>query len=239
MVIPTLLALALTPDGCHKVQTDMILARDVAEVIPAFAQIPGDFSVGFVPTSGEPRIVRGVDLQRIAKNRRLDLDGLPDVCFARDTFVPQAAQVRAAMLAELKDLAGANIEVLSWGQQPAPAGELVFSRDGMQLPQGSGAHPEVFWHGYVRYGDSTDARRFPIWAKVRITAHVTRVVASAPIPVGKPIQAGQVRLETTEDFPFDETVARNLDEVVGYLPKSSLRAGSVIHRTQIEPAPDV
>jgi hypothetical protein len=34
MAISTLLALAVTPDGCHKIQSDMILARDVAAVIP-------------------------------------------------------------------------------------------------------------------------------------------------------------------------------------------------------------
>src|SRR5580658_8585052 len=99
MAIPALLALAVVPDGCHKIQSDIILARDVAAVVPAFAQVPGDFSLGFVLTSGEPRILRGSDLQRIAKNQRLELDGLPDVCFARATFVPQVEQLREAMLA--------------------------------------------------------------------------------------------------------------------------------------------
>jgi len=106
----------------------------------------------------------------------------------------------------------------------------------MQLPQGSGTQREVLWHGYVRYGDN---HQFPVWAKVRITANITRVVAVASIPIGKPIQGNQVRLESCEDFPFDETVAATLDEVIGYLSKSSLHAGSVIRRTQIEPAPDV
>ncbi len=82
-------------------------------------------------------------------------------------------------------------------------------------------------------------QEFAIWAKVRITATITRVVAAANIPVGKPIQANQLRLESREDFPLDETVARNLDEVVGYVSRSSLRAGSVIRRTQIERPPDV
>ncbi len=136
MVIPALLALALTPDGCHKIQSDMIFARDVAAVFPAFAQVPGDFPLGYLLTSGEPRILRGVDLQRIAKNQRLELDGIPDVCFARETFVPQAGQLREAMLAEL-NFAGAKIEVLSWSQHAAPAGELVFPRSGFSLPPGS------------------------------------------------------------------------------------------------------
>jgi len=240
MAMHVLLALAVTPEGCHKIQSDMILARDVAAVVPAFAQVPGDFNLGYLLTSGEPRILHGADLQRIAKNQRLDLDGLPDVCFARDSFIPQPDQLREAMLAELSNaepnLSGLKIEILSWNRQPAPAGKLIFPRAGMQLLQGSVIQPDILWNGYVRYGDD---RQFPVWAKVRITANITRVVAVTTIPVAKPIQAGQVRVESCEEFPFDETLARNLDEVVGYLPKSSLRAGSAVRRTQIERAPDV
>ena len=106
----------------------------------------------------------------------------------------------------------------------------------MQLPQGSGTQRDILWHGYVRYGDG---HQFPVWAKVRITARITRVVAAASIPAGKPIQANQVRLEVVEDFPFDETLAASLDEVLGYLSKSSLRPGTIIRRTQVQPAPDV
>ncbi len=238
--IPILLALAVTPDGCHKIQSDTILARDIAAVIPAFSQVPADFNLGYISASGEPRILRGGDLQRIAKNQRVELDGLPDVCFARDTFIPQAAQLREAMLAELnsagRNITGAKIEVLSWGQQPVPVGELVFPREGMQLPQSSSTQKEILWRGYARYGDGHQS---PVWAKVRITATITRVVAVASIPLGKPIQLAQVRLESGEDSPFDETVASTLEDVVGYLPKSPLHAGSVIRKTQVEPAPDV
>jgi flagella basal body P-ring formation protein FlgA len=237
--IPTLFLLAVTPEGCHKIQSDMILARDVAAVIPAFAGIPGDFNLGFVFASGEPRILHGVDLQRIAKNQKVDLDGLPDVCFARETFVPQAAQLRDAMLAELSsaelNINDPKVEILSWSQQPAPVGDLVFPRAGLQLPQGSGTQKEVLWHGYVRSGD----HQFPVWAKVRITANVTRAVAVTGIPIGKPILSSQVRLESSEDSPFDETAVSTLDEVVGYLSKSSLHGGSVIRKTQLELAPDV
>jgi flagella basal body P-ring formation protein FlgA len=245
MAIPAFLALAITSDGCHKIQSDMILARDVAAVVPAFARVPGNFNLGYLLTSGEPRILRGADLQRIAKNQKVELDGLPDVCFARETFSPQPDQLRKAMLVELSTaelniggqaLADPKIEILSWSTQPAPMGELVFPRDGMQIPQGAGTQREVLWHGYVCYSED---RHFPVWAKVRITAKITRVVAAANISAGKPIQAHQVRLETVEDFPFDETVAQNLDEVVGYLSKSSLRSGSPIRRTQIERVPDV
>jgi flagella basal body P-ring formation protein FlgA len=239
-VIPLLLAVAVSPDGCHKIQKELILARDVAAVIPAFGQVPGDFNLGYLPASGEPRILRGVDLERIGKNQRIELTGLPDVCFARETFVPEPTQLRDAMLAELKstepNLVGPKIEILSWSQHSAPVGELVFPRAGMQLPQGSGTQREILWNGYVRYGKD---QRLPVWAKVRITASITRVVAIAGIPIGNPIQAYQVRLETLQDFPFDDSLAHSLDEVIGYLSKSLVHAGSPIYRTQLERNPDV
>src|SRR5580698_10635619 len=128
-VIPALLALAATPSGCQIIPRDMIVAHDVAAVVPAFAQVPADFPLGYVLTSGEPRILRGADLQRIAKNQRLELETVPDVCFARETFIPQPEQIREAMLAELK-IPGAKVEILSSSQHPAPSGAVTFLRSG-------------------------------------------------------------------------------------------------------------
>jgi flagella basal body P-ring formation protein FlgA len=235
MVISAWLALAITPEGCNKVQSDMIFARDVAALVPAFALVSGDFNLGYVLSSGEPRILRGADLERVARNQRVELADLPDVCFARETFVPRAEQIGDAMAAEL-NIPGAKIEVLGSSQQPVPTGKLVFPRGGVQLPQGSGGQCEVLWHGFVR---SNDDRQFPVWAKARITANQPRVVVVAGILAGKPIQSSQVRLESSEASPFDETVARSLDEVVGLLPKTMLRIGAVVHKTQVEPVPDV
>src|SRR5258708_18238637 len=234
MALTLLLALAASPERCQMIESDSVVARDVALLVPRFAHLPGEFHIGFLPVSGAPRIFRSAELQRIAKNQGADVADLRDVCFARRTFVPGAGEIQAAMRAAL-GLEGAQIEVSSWSQHPAPLGELVFPRAGVQ-PPAPGAVPEVLWHGYVRYGGG---RSFPLWARVRITATMNRVVAATNIPIGKPIQGNQVRLESCEDFPLDETIARNLDEVVGYLPKASLRAGTAIRRTQLERAPDV
>src|SRR5580658_3277717 len=150
MALLAQLALAVTPDGCHKIQSDTILARDVAAVAPAFARVNPDFLLGYVLASGEPRILRGADLERIAKNQKVELNALPDVCFERETFVPRPDQLREAMLAELgiaePGLMAAKIEILSWSQRPMPSGELAFPRAGMQLPQASGTQREVLWN---------------------------------------------------------------------------------------------
>ncbi len=236
MAFPLLLALSAPPPGCQILADDAILARDVAAVVPAFGQVPGDFRLGFVPDTGAPRIFRAADLERLAKNQGVDLPDAPDVCFALHTFNPQPADIEAAMrttLAGVPGIEAAKIEISSSSAQRVPYGELIFPRAGLQLP--AGTQLDNVWRGFVRHG----AEQFPVWARVRITAHMTRVVATANIPSGKPIQKSQVRLESCEDSLLDETTARSLDEVVGYLPKSLLRAYLPIRKTQLAPVPDV
>jgi len=99
----------------------------------------------------------------------------------------------------------------------------------------SGVQQEVMLRGFVRHSGGD----FPVWAKVRVLANTTRIVAIANIPSGKPIQTNQVRLESCEDSLLDETTARDLEEVIGYLPKSVLRAEFPIRKTQLAPPPDV
>ena len=232
MGLPLLLAFSAPLSGCQTIEGDAILARDVAAVVPAFAEVSADLNLGYAPQSGAPRILRGIDLQRIAKNRGLDLTDLPDVCFERETFVPSAAQIADAMRASL-GIADAKIQIASSSQRPAPAGDVFFPLDGLQY---SPAQAETLWRGYVRYQGNRD---FPIWARVRITHNTTRVIAVSNIPAGKPIRENQVRLESCEDSPLDQTAARSLDEVVGYVPKASLRIRTAIRKTQLDRPPDV
>lgn len=233
IMLPILLAVNSLPAGCRAIDTDTVTAHDIAVSVPAFAELPGDFLVGYVNASGAPRTFHGADLEYIAKNRGVELHDLPDVCLARRTFLPQPGQLREAMQSTL-GIPGAKIEIVSSSQQLVPSGELVFPRDGLQLP--AAPSDDVIWHGYVLYGDNL---KFPVWARARITATMTRVVALTDLAARRPIQPGQVRLESCEDSPLDQTTARNLDEVVGYLPKTPLKADTPIRRSQIERAPDV
>jgi flagella basal body P-ring formation protein FlgA len=236
MAFPFLMALSALPAGCHTISSDVIFARDVANFIPGFTLVAGDFRLGAVSDSGAPRILEGAGLQRIARNQGVELLDPPDVCFALRVFIPQPDEIRAAMRKTLSDVPGigvARIEISSSSQHPVPFGDLIFPRSGLQLP--SGTQQEVLWRGFVRHAGGD----FPVWAKARVSASTTRVVAIANIPSGKPIQINQVRLESCEDSLLDETAARNLDEVIGYLPKNVLRAYFPIRRTQLSPPPDV
>jgi flagella basal body P-ring formation protein FlgA len=241
IMLPVLLAAArmatARPDACLTLESESVLARDIVSAIPAFSQFPPDFLLGYVTSSGAPRVFHGADLERIAKNRGADLHGLPDVCFARKTFIPQETQIQKAIRDAIQATAGdqnARIEVIASSQRQAPSGELVFPRDGVQLS--ASGQSDVMWHGFVRFGVSG---KFPVWARVKITATMTRVIAITDIANGKPIQPGQVRLETCEDSPLDELTARNLEEVVGNISKMTIRSMTPIRKAQIERPPDV
>jgi flagella basal body P-ring formation protein FlgA len=217
--------------GCQATDNQTVVAHDVAAIIPAFAQLPPDFLLGYVPSSGGQRIFRGEELERIAKNRGLDLHGLDDVCFVRRMIVPDETQIRTAMEKTLA-LPAVKIEIESSSHTPVPVGELVFPRSGVQRFQGL----EVTWHGYVQAGESA---RFPVWARARITASLSRVVAVGDLHPGKLIQRDQVRLEVADDSPFDDTPVRDLNDVIGFLSKVTVPNSEAVRKAQVERPMDV
>jgi flagella basal body P-ring formation protein FlgA len=230
------LAVAASQPACQVLQTDTVSARDVAAVVPEFQRIAGDFRLGYLSVNGTPRTFRGADLQRIARNQGLDLPDAPDICFALKTSVPQSFEIEAAIrnaLVGIPDIAEAKIDIISSSPRAVPSGEMVFPRAGLQQPTGSAN--EVLWRGFVRHNDE----QFPIWAKARITLTTTRIVASKDIPAGKPIQVSQVRIENCEDYFLNQTTARHLDDVIGYIPKTLLRSDLPIGKSQIAPPPDI
>jgi flagellar basal body P-ring formation protein FlgA len=231
ILIPFFLAATLPVTGCQAIDTESVVARDVAALIPAFAQLPADFLLGYVPSTGAQHVFRAEELERIAKNRGLDLHNLDDVCFERRMFIPDATQIRAAMEKTLASDA-AKIEILSSTQRAVPVGELIFPRTGVQIS----SNLEVNWQGYVRAGETA---RFPVSARARITTPMNRVVAATDLQSGKLIDKSQLRLETIDDSPFDESTVRAIDEAVGMLAKSTILNSKPIRKTQIERPMDV
>jgi flagella basal body P-ring formation protein FlgA len=235
MALPLLLAMVPQADGCWPVQDDRIYARDVAAVVPAFSSVAADFALGYAPAPGIRRIFKGDALEKLARNQGVALEAVPDVCFERAMAMLDAGEIRDAMRQawNSKDV---RIEVQSWSPQIAPQGKAVFPRTGLQLPAASDPQAEVVWRGYVIYGNN---RRFGISARARITTTTTRVVAVADLSTGAPVREDQVRLETFDTFALDDRPARHLEEVVGFIPRSLIRAGSTVLRTQLSRAPEV
>jgi len=247
MALPFLLAVvpqvAPPPDGCLPIQDERIYARDVAAAVPAFATVAADFALGYAPTPGTRRVLKGEALARLARNQGVAadmLEAVPDVCFERAMATLEAEDVLEAMRSAwaIGNVSGPDVrmELRSFSPQIAPQGKVVFPRTGLQLPATSDPQADVLWRGYVLYGNN---RRFSISARARISATTTRVVALADLSVGSVVREDQVRLESFDTFALDDRPARNLDEVVGFVARTSIRSGATVLRSQLGRAPEV
>jgi len=247
MALPFLLAVvpqvAPPPDGCLPIQDERIYARDVAAAVPAFATVAADFALGYAPTPGTRRVLKGEALARLARNQGVAadmLEAVPDVCFERAMATLEAEDVLEAMRSAwaIGNVSGPDVrmELRSFSPQIAPEGKVVFPRTGLQMPATSDPQGDVLWRGYVLYGNN---RRFSISARARISATTTRVVALADLSVGSVVREDQVRLESFDTFALDDRPARNLDEVVGFVARTSIRSGATVLRSQLGRAPEV
>jgi len=208
---------------CLPVSGDVIRAADLARVVPAFASAPAEARIGYAPAPGATRTFRAADLEREARRLGVQLDEAREVCFQWRLSVPSKERFRQAM-EQVLDLPDARIEIVETSQQAAPPGPLVFPRSALRPPPSGDASP-VVWRGYIQYGKK---RRFVVWARVRIVGTVNRVVATEPLRAGEAIRAEQVRLESSEGFPFGGRSANSLDLVVGQMLRRPLSEGAAI-----------
>ena len=247
MAIPLLLAVVpsvippavIQPDGCLAIQDDKIYARDVAAAVPAFANVAGDFMLGYAPVPGIRRTFKSDALARIASNQGVAAEALPDICFERAMATLNSDEILQAMRdswAAGTPNSDVRVELRSFMPQTAPEGKIVFPRSGLQLPATSDPQAETIWRGYVLYGNN---RRFSVIARARITTTSTRVVAVADLPTGAPVREDQVQLESFDSSAFDDRPARNLDEVVGFVPRTLIRSGATVLRSQLSRSPEV
>ncbi len=123
--------------------------------------------------------------------------------------------------------------MLAISRNQAPAGKVSFPLSGLLASTLSGPDTPVTWRGDVLYHGT---RKFSVWARVKVSATMTRVVATQPIMPGQTVAASQVRVETYDDFPLRNDIARNLEEVVGRMSRRPLRVGLPVFRADlIEP----
>jgi flagella basal body P-ring formation protein FlgA len=215
-------AFLLLATACLPIEGEKILARDMARAWAAFASVEAETAIGYAPAPGVRRRFEAAELGRLAARH-----GVPDppggICFERPTMTLDRAQL-LEVLERALGVAGARIALEDFSRHPAPLGDVVFPRQWLRAPA-PGAPAAVLWRGYVRYAG---ARRFPIWARVRITAPLTRVRAVETLRMGEAIQAGQLTLEAGEGFPAAGRDAESVEQVAGRRPQRTIPAGSIV-----------
>ena len=216
----------LAVSGCLAVgaASDQVLAGDFAAVYPEWAAVPKETPLGLAPAPGVERVFRVLELRRLATRWNVSPAPDHDVCASRPVAVLTPELLLAAMR---KETPTARIDLLDFSRQPAPHGELTFPPAGLQQGPSGG-----YWHGYVQYAG---ARRFAVWARVKVLVAGVRVVAAEDLKLGEPVTAAQLRVETRDELFSNAHFPTAPEEVTGKLPRHAIAAGTTLRDEWLEP----
>src|SRR5579863_1595054 len=173
---------------CHAVEGSRITAADLAAVLPAFAAFAStapDTPFGYAPLPGAYRNIEPAELTRFAAAHGLDFHGIETVCFEPAVAALEPSRIEASIRESLNTIAisSAEVDIIEFSKFRVPSGKLSFPIE--SLPAYSSENTAI-WNGFVEH----EHRRYPIWARVRITLPQTRVVAVANLRAGQPVEAG-------------------------------------------------
>ncbi|MGB9454878.1 MAG: flagellar basal body P-ring formation chaperone FlgA [Bryobacteraceae bacterium] len=199
-----------------------ILARDLAPAWPALRALAPDTPLALAPLPGVVRVFRPLELGQLAARWHLGLAPGTALCVAWPVKTLDPQRLLEAMR---RSLPTAAIEILDFSRQPAPEGPLEFPRSHLWREAGA-----ALWNGWITYAGN---RRFYVWARVRVTESVSRVVALADLLPGKPVTTSQVSAVIRQEFPNAEPYARSLAEVVGRWPSRPIPAGAAVRTDQL------
>jgi len=219
---------------CHAVDGDRITAADLASVWPAFAAIAPEAVIGYSPQPGAIRNFEPAELTRFAAAHGLEFHGIETACFELALAELEPNRIQASIRESLNSIApvGADVEVIEYSKFRVPSGKLWFPIE--SLPAYAPANTAI-WNGFVEH----ENRRYPVWARVRITTAQTRVVAVADLRAGQRVEAGDVRLEEAKVFPTRAAVLKSLPDCVGMLARRYLPTGAALSATDLMEPNDV
>jgi flagella basal body P-ring formation protein FlgA len=205
--------------GCIAVSagSDHITIRDLAAAFPGFEAGATDRPVSLAPAPGVQRIFRLPELRRLADSLDITTPPERELCFERPVAPINPARVLEVMR---KQLPAAEIEILEYSRLPVPDGELEFPVSGLRMTPSGG-----FWSGSVRYAGG---RRYPVWARVRVSVVAPRVIAAEDLKPGRAIEASQLRVEMREDFPAANVFVTSLEQVAGSILERPVRSGTAL-----------
>jgi flagella basal body P-ring formation protein FlgA len=212
--------------ACVAVEGDRILAGDLARAVPAFGAIAPDTPFGYAPEVGARRFYRAAELSRLAERHHVEISPGQEACVERKVQFLDPAQVLETLKASLPQ---GQIELLEYDRQPVPPGPMEFPISGLWQKSGT-----AVWKGWIRY---SGGRRFPIWAKVKVSISGFRVVAKEDLPAGIPIQSSQLKIETYAGPPSAGLFSP--ERIIGLEPRRSISAGQVITGELLQPAKEV
>ena len=216
--------------GCLAVApgSDSIRAGDLA---PAFAGMeslaPGTI-IAPAPLPGFTRVFHAAELRRLAAAYALPGPPAADICIRRPVAPLDPQQMLEAMRREWPE---ARIEIVEFARQAAPEGAIHFPRSGLHSGYAASS-AGALWTGWIGYGERG---RFSIWARVKISVPVERIVAVRDLQPGRAVAAEDVQLTRRDEIPQpSRSWAATLDQVIGKIPRLPIRAGEALRPDQFE-----
>ena len=228
-----MMALLLAVSACLPVEGDQILMRDLATAVVAFAGQDPDEALGFTPAPGTQRRFSAGELDRLATRKGIAA-GMESVCFERKLETLTQEQILAGLREALPEKA--QIELIEFSQTRVPKGRIEFARSGLTPARASSPRDAVIWRGRVRYSAANSVQ---VWARVRVWISRSPVIAVQDLPIGKPIQVDQIRIENVDSAPFGDSAPLALQDVAGLAPRHAIRSGQAISRADLTAPIDV
>ena len=191
--------------------------------------------LGYAPSPGAKRVLQAGDLARIASRYNLPDATLEPVCFEWAMQTISSADALRSMHQAFAQTE-VRIELVHLAKSAAPAGTLVFPKQGLAASSSSSPSTPLLWRGYVLYGEHA---KFDIWAEVKLSAQLPRVIVTRTLAMNEPISADAVTVEIQEDSPLRTGIARTWNEVAGKLSRRKLNPGSLIYSSDLTEPFDV
>jgi flagella basal body P-ring formation protein FlgA len=208
--------------ACITTSGERILAGDVAKELSEFSAVPSATALGYAPAFGARRVLRAAQLVRFAGQHGVELATTKDICVERATRTLHSEDLLAAMRGAF-GTENVRLSILDFSRNPVPPGETTFPRLGLPAVAPGGDAP-VLWRGYVQYATG---RKFPIWARVKVIAQLSRIVAVGNLEPGRPITEGQVRVEEREGYPRNSPSPR-VEEILNKVPRRLIKDGAEV-----------
>jgi len=206
-----------------------IFGGDLAHAVPAFRKVPADLPIAGSPLPGVVRTFPTSELQTIASRFGIREELPAEVCFRIATEPLNRARVIESMTDALK-IPAVRIDVIETSNESVPVGRIDFQRENLRAPATPSRDLPAVWRGDVIYAGD---RRFPIWAKVKLTVPATRLIAIENLRIGVPIKPGQIREEVTEAFPFSPVRETTLSQIDGLVPMRAIAAGAEVRAVDV------
>jgi flagella basal body P-ring formation protein FlgA len=213
-----LAALAIAACLAIEAPKDQIVAGDLARGLPEWAAVPPETQVALAPAPGVQRVLRFPELHRLAAHWNVTADPANELCFVRPVAAIPPERMLEVMRVKLPD---ARIEIVEPSRVPAPQGTLEFPLSGLRTG---------YWFGHVSYGMG---RRFVVWARVNVTVPIKRIVASADLKPGQPIDPSQLKMESAWGKP-PVGPELSVGEIAGCIPRRAIAAGTAIEKQWLE-----